>query len=633
MATTNLLTQNDNLRRELSKEHVGRSVHQIGNNMQFPAWIGPIYPICCKPTVPTQGLKISVSAMISQISPLKVPLSAKLRLNTAFYFIDQRLTWKKWERFMTGGVSGNEKYNLPYFINDYNVNNKTISLSHTNQNKTPHNELLSYFNIGLYNHIKSVTDVPSSANVDEPNDGLFPEAAPFFGYQMIVRDYYTTVDRLPQNPGSNPSNYDNDSDWCYANLFPPNDDDFRLKDGSNFQVNNVRIGKLRYHEVRQDYFSSCFKSPMRGSAPSIDLLNDHELINASFDGGTSLNDVILPIVSTGSVNEYYDGQNRSPIQMKFNSESNLQPQSGRDPQFTNTMVTRHEVYDEQSQIWVPEYSNIGAFLPKNTPIRLAGNIRYAYGPEISVTSALLTWLNQVTTWKELNILAKPYYRDFLNAHFENVNIGDEQTERPIYIGGTSQPIDISEVTQTSYSSDSPLGNKGATVHSLDSNYVGSFFCNNHGWLIGVAYIIPDFFYEPALPRYFSRRENLDFYSPEFANLSMQAILNKELFVSNDDDWNNQVLGYTGRFDELRSYPNYVCGDLLNDNYSDLKAWVLARRFDNSHKPAITSKYLNLRDNVDYTAFALGSNMPPFMAQFATDIMASMPMPVVAVPKH
>lgn len=627
MSTTNLLTQNDNLRRELSKEHVGRSVHQIGNNMQFPAWIGPIYPICCKPTVPTQGVKISVSAMISQISPLKVPLSAKLRLNTAFYFVDQRLTWKKWERFMTGGVTGDEKYNLPFFYNyaTGSGSDRYIELEHSQYDKSPHNELQSYFNIGLYSH-RLYTE-----QNDIPNDGMFPEAAPFFAYQMIVRDFYTTVDRLPTNPGSNAGSYENDDDWCYSYLFPPNEDDFRLQDGANRLVNHVNLGKIRYHEVRQDYFSSCFKSPMRGTSPSIDLMDDNNLINAHILGNIN-SDSVLPIISTGSNNEFYDGQPNAGIQIQ-NVSGEMRAQDGRSPAITKPMVTRMETYDSEHQVYVPLYSNIGSYLPAGTPVDIAANISYAYGPHISITAAQLTWLNQVTTWKELNILAKPYYRDFLNAHFENVNIGDEQTERPIYIGGTSQPIDISEVTQTSYSSDSPLGNKGATVHSLDSNYVGSFFCNNHGWLIGVAYIIPDFFYEPALPRYFTRRENLDFYSPEFANLSMQAILNKELFVSDDDDWNNQVLGYTGRFDEFRSYPNYVCGDLLNSRYQDLKAWVLARRFDNSHKPAITSKYLNLRGNVDYSAFALGANMPPFMAQFATDIKASMPMPVVAVPKH
>lgn len=253
----------------------------------------------------------------------------------------------------------------------------------------------------------------------------------------------------------------------------------------------------------------------------------------------------------------------------------------------------------------------------------------------AVTAADLRLLSQLTVWQELNMLHEPYYNDFLNAHFDGVRVGESPVEKPQYIGGTSQLISINEILQTSQTttgaSGSPLGNQGATAMSLASNYVGRYYCNNYGYIIGVAYIIPEIMYKPAMPRGFSRRTKEDYYSPEFANLSMQATLNKEIFFSNDSDWNNAPWGYTGAYDELLPIPNRIAGDLLNSNYTDLQKWVLTREMDNDNLPAMESTWLSLKGNVDKTAWAV-QNMPVFMLQCANYIKAVRPMPKVAIPK-
>ena len=85
------------------------------------------------------------------------------------------------------------------------------------------------------------------------------------------------------------------------------------------------------------------------------------------------------------------------------------------------------------------------------------------------------------------MLHKPYYNDFLNAHFDGVRVGESPVEKPIYIGGTSQLISINEILQTSQTTESsPLGNQGATAMSLSQNYVGKYYCNNYGYIIGIA---------------------------------------------------------------------------------------------------------------------------------------------------
>lgn len=231
------------------------------------------------------------------------------------------------------------------------------------------------------------------------------------------------------------------------------------------------------------------------------------------------------------------------------------------------------------------------------------------------------------------MLHDPYYNDFLNAHFDGVRVGESPIEKPQYIGGTSQLISINEVLQTSESTqNNPLGKTGATAMSLANNFVGRYYCNNYGFIIGVAYIVPEMMYRPAIPRQFSRRAKEDYYSPEFANLSMQATLNKEIFFSDDDDWNNTPWGYTGAFDEMRSIPNRIAGDLLNDSYQDLQAWVLTRQMSNDNKPAMESIWLSLKGNVPMTAWTVDNSAPKFMLQCANYIKAVRPMPKIAIPK-
>ena len=126
MSKTNLLAQNDDLVISNLKADVGKSVMDLSHSVTFPIDVdGAILPICCVETVPSDSFEISVECLLRQLTPLKVPLMTNLRLNTAFYYCDNRLSWKKWERFMTGGRSGNEIYDIPRVANVVIGSNKS----------------------------------------------------------------------------------------------------------------------------------------------------------------------------------------------------------------------------------------------------------------------------------------------------------------------------------------------------------------------------------------------------------------------------------------------------------------------------------------------------------------------------
>ena len=643
---TNLLAQNDNLVIENLKADVGKSVEPLSNSVTFPIDVdGAILPICCIETLPSDSFEISVECLLRQLSSLKVPLMTNLRLNTAFYYCDNRLAWKKWDRFMTGGRSGNEVYDIPrvynqvykdpeetddpkYLLNDIGESN----------NVNLHNTLHTYFGISMNTSTNSETNY---SDVTDESEEL-PLAFPFFGYQMICRDYYTNVDRLPEHCKTGSSFYDYDdliSDWAYDNLFPSDDDEIRLVDGiqqkSGFDNDNdsettakgMLLDKVRYHDVRDDYFTTSKKAPMRGDAPQIGNISSSFTMSSGQTVTLKNNSGIL---KTNHENSYTDrdyfinvGAFRTGGQT--NHWSSLKTENNSDhPKHVEILDPQNYFPNEYVVANVEDVIQVKGTLDNNVSMSGTSNL--------ALTAQELRLLSQLTVWQELNMLHKPYYNDFLNAHFDNVRVGESPVEKPIYIGGTSQLISINEILQTSATTDtSALGTQGATAMSIANNFVGRYYCNNYGYIIGVAYIIPDILYKPAMPRGFSRRTKEDYYSPEFANLSMQATLNKEIFFSNNSTWNNQPWGYTGAYDELRSIPNRIAGDLLNPSYTDLQAWVLTRSMDNDNLPAMNTKWLSLKDNVDKTAWN-APTMPAFMLQAASYIKAVRPMPKIAIPK-
>ena len=518
MATTALLAQNDNLAIDQLKQNVGRSVFDLSHSTTFPIDVdGAILPICCLETVPSDSFEISVECLLRQLSPLKVPVMTNLRLNTAFYWCDNRLAWKKWDRFIEGGRSGNEVYDIPRMANaSYNsagnpTKNALIdSCIYESGSITAHpydfkNTLHTYFGISFnHNFDESIT----YENCPDDSDEL-PVAFPFFDYQLICRDFYTDIDRLPDTHTGG-SMYDfNDltSDWAYENLFPPDDDSIKLLDGiqikSGFAANDTPghfnadygfvLDKVRYHNVRDDYFTTSKRAPMRGDAPTISLGSatsqldfDNLIRTTSMSSGTA-NTEVQPHVGT----------NADSLRVIKDDDGNVQIGFGPSSK-------------------VGDYYNYTVNTTANNLLKDALESGISVSTNISgqITASELRLLSQLTVWQELNMLHEPYYNDFLNAHFAGVKVGETAIEKPQYIGGTSQIIHINEIQQTSATTEtSSLGTVGATAHSLENNYVGKFYCNSYGWLIGVVYIQPDILYNPALPRGFSRKTKEDFYFP------------------------------------------------------------------------------------------------------------------------
>jgi len=237
---------------------------------------------------------------------------------------------------------------------------------------------------------------------------------------------------------------------------------------------------------------------------------------------------------------------------------------------------------------------------------------------------------QTQKFLERNARAGVRYTEFLKAHF-GVAARDDRLDRMEYIGGTKSPVIISEVLQTSTTgyvdsptSLTPQGNLAGHGITADRNFAGSYTVKEFGLIMGLMSVMPRSCYQQGINRQWLRQTKYDFYFPEFANLSEQAIENAEIYVAEDALQNRDLFGYQGRYDEMRVKQSMVCND-LRDTFD---YWHLGRQFETL--PTLNNTFITTKDNIRKDIFA-STDEPGLIVNFGNKIKAIRPMPVASNP--
>jgi hypothetical protein len=176
-------------------------------------------------------------------------------------------------------------------------------------------------------------------------------------------------------------------------------------------------------------------------------------------------------------------------------------------------------------------------------------------------------------WLEKNARGGTRYIENILTHF-GVKSSDKRLQRPEYITGVKSPVIISEIVNTTGQTDGlPQGNMSGHGMSVSSGRSGSYYCEEHGYIIGIMSVMPKTAYQQGIPKTFLKNDTLDYYWPSFANIGEQPVTNNEIFAysSNADD----TFGYVPRYAEYKYMPSRVAGDFR----TTLDYWHLGRIFD------------------------------------------------------
>lgn len=204
-------------------------------------------------------------------------------------------------------------------------------------------------------------------------------------------------------------------------------------------------------------------------------------------------------------------------------------------------------------------------------------------------------------WLEAQARGGSRYTENLK-HIWGVFSSDQRLQRPEYITGMKTPIVISEVLNTTGTTDLPQGNMSGHGIGVTSGYQGTYKCEEHGWMIGIMSVLPKTAYQQGIPRMFTRESPLDFAQPQFANIGEQEVLKREVygFAVNDDD----TFGYLPRFSEYKYMPSRVAGDFR----TSLDFWHMGRIFDTASDAELNQDFVESNPTTRIFAVEGGSQL-------------------------
>lgn len=369
---------------------------------------------------------------------------------------------------------------------------------------------------------------------------------------------------------------------------------------------HIENSTVLYRSWKKDYFTSALPWQQRGTAPALPLIGTvpvDNLLGSTFSFGNSSSPLQF-VLANGQTSHVNVNNIPNDVDNDFLLFGTGRSQSGS--------VRLDNVSGVLGSSASPSVNlgNAGAFD--------VATIRQAF---------------QIQRWLELNARGGVRYTEFLRSHF-GIAPKDEVLGRPEYIGGTKSSIVISEVLQTSRTVDASQTDKGSPLgrlagHGLgaSSDYICTYTSKEFGYIIGLASWMPKPSYQQGVNRIFSRKTKFDFYFPEFAHLSEQAVRNGEVFATgtaNDDE----IFGYQGAYNEMRYTPSINCAD-MRDTFS---YWHLGRIFKNA--PKLNAGFLTTNPAYDggirKDIFA-SPKEPGLLVQFANIVKAIRPLPVYGTP--
>lgn len=306
------------------------------------------------------------------------------------------------------------------------------------------------------------------------------------------------------------------------------------------------------------------------------------------------------------------------------------------------------LYNGPKPLAVNDSGTVQSALGGSDPVRFfnvaAGEINSSGGvsPDSGMAKVVYTGADvadmrlsfQVQLWMERNNRGGYRYTEVIRAHFGTAP-ADERMQRAEYIGGVMSPIVVSEVLQTSQTvkseqslNPSVQGNMAGHGLGASAQYIGKYRVKEHGCIIGFMSIMPKPMYmSQGVDRQFLRRSRFDFYWPEFAHLSEQAIENAEIFVQGTSD-DYGVFGFQGRFNELRWQGDKVCGLMrLGATDGGFAFWHLGRQFANL--PALNEDFV--KANQIRKDFLAVPTQPCAVVSYGNVVHAVRPIPKMPVP--
>jgi hypothetical protein len=229
-------------------------------------------------------------------------------------------------------------------------------------------------------------------------------------------------------------------------------------------------------------------------------------------------------------------------------------------------------------------------------------------------------------WLERNARGGSRYIEIIMAHF-GVKSSDSRLQRPEFLGGSATPVTISEVLQTSDNAaeNTPQANMAGHGVSVGASKKVSYFCEEHGLIMGLMTVMPKSAYQQGLPKLYKKYDKFDYFWPAFQSIGEQPIYNEELYFDISDSLNDGVFGYTPRYAEYKYIPSTVHGEFRNT----LNFWHMGRIFDT--RPSLNQDFIEMDNTEVERIFAVNQDAENLYVYLHNKVEATRPMVYFGTP--
>lgn len=564
---------------ELPQADIGRSKFNIPFTHLDTFNAGELVPELVMEVLPGDTCKMSMSNVVRMMTPL-APVMDNCFMDVSFWFVPNRLTWSNWKKFM------GENETAPWTVQYDGVTPKVKIDGSTTSDSGKH--IQSQVGKGsIANHM----GIPITSYTYETNETQI-NALPFRAYALIWNEFFR--DENLQNPV-------NVTKGDTTNTLYRKNPSYSSEDATALWTKYAEFGGTTCLPVCKlhDYFTSCLPGVQKGEPATLPM------------NGTA------PI----KYGQYYT------------YDSGTGTGTWSDDSFCTDKTVLFQQHTTSGSSTVPDVVYIDYIKDNGSISNDINNRLMSLNADLSeATGATVTALRQafaIQKYLERDARGGTRYIEWLKSHFGVTN-PDYRFQRPEYLGGFRQLINMNQVVQSTpvISNSTPLGTTGAySVTAEGHNDIFTHSFTEHGFMICCIAIRNDNTYQNGIDRMWFRDSKFSYYVPEFANLSEQAVLNREIYCQGTSA-DTEAFGYQEAWAEYRFKNNLATGEMSSLYSTPLDSWHYADYY--TEKPTLGDKWIRAdKSNIQRTLAI--QNHDQFMGDFYFDMVWTRPMPLYSVP--